>query len=322
MKLFYFNAFSIFLIFIVLISCNDSPEKTSLEKLPPDFDFSTIKDDDMGASIRYGKELIENTAYFIGPKGVAGNYLGNKMNCQNCHLDAGTKPFGLNFYKSHKIYPQYRGREGQILTLAQRINNCIERPHSGIPLPLDSKEMIAMLCYIKWIGEQVNEAHLTGSLQDIKYINRPADPEKGALIYERECKSCHGANGEGLMKTDDISFEYPPLWGPESYQPGSSMHRVIKSAMFIKANMPDGVDYKNPQLSDAEALDVAAFINNDSLHQRPKRTGSAHYPKIEVKPIDYDIGPYIDSFPAHQHKYGPFLPIIDAHKRNGWPVVF
>src|SRR5690242_4214571 len=44
-----------------------------------------------GEAVRYGRQLILNTAYYIGPNGVNGRYLGNKMNCTNCHQEAGTK---------------------------------------------------------------------------------------------------------------------------------------------------------------------------------------------------------------------------------------
>src|SRR5258708_39696768 len=46
------------------------------------------------------------------------------------------------------------------------------------------------------------------------------------------------SNGEGLMNSENTTYIYPPLWGPKSYQEGSSMHRVIKAASFIKHNMP------------------------------------------------------------------------------------
>ena len=82
-------------------------------------------------------------------------YLGNKMNCSNCHLKAGTVPYGLNFYSTHARYPQYRGRENRVMTLPERVNNCVERPHNGVPMPLDSKEMIAIVSYMKWLSSKV-----------------------------------------------------------------------------------------------------------------------------------------------------------------------
>lgn len=96
------------------------------------------------------------------------------------------------------------------------------------------------------------------------------------------------------MNIDSISYLYPPLWGPNSYQPGSSMHRVIKQAQWLKANMPfDKATWDKPFLNDLQALDVA-FINGDGIHLRPNP--KLDYLKIEEKAIDYNIGPFIDAF--------------------------
>src|SRR6185369_4847629 len=85
-------------------------------------DTSTLKDDDWGKMVKYGAKLVKNTAYYLGPEGTVGKYLGNKMNCTNCHLNAGTRPYGFNFFSAHARYPQYRGRENRILSLGERIN--------------------------------------------------------------------------------------------------------------------------------------------------------------------------------------------------------
>lgn len=314
----------------LVYGCN-APEKnvpvqTSLKDslfTPPDT--STIPHDEYGDMIRYGRELIVNTAYYIGPEGKAGHYLGNKMNCNNCHLDAGTRPFGLNYYSSHARYPQYRGRENKILTLADRVNNCIERPHNGTPMPLDCKEMVAIVSYMKWLANDVPIGHHVKGDEalTLQYPARPADPAKGAMIYAQHCSSCHGQDGAGQFNADSSTYLYPPLWGKNSFQHGSSMHRVLKMARFVKANMPNKLaSWDKPLLSDEQAIDVSAFVNDDAIHERPDKKNLPSYPNIKVKPIDYDQGPYVDTFSELQHKYGPYQPIIDYHKANNLPVIF
>lgn len=292
---------------------------------PPDT--STIPHDAFGEMVRYGRDLIVNTAYYIGPNGTKGHYLGNKMNCTNCHEDAGTKPFAYSYYSSHARYPQYRGRENQVLTIGERINNCIERPHNGTPMPLDSKEIVAMACYIKWIGANVPVGgHVKGDAAlELKYPDRAADPIKGAAIYTQHCASCHGVDGGGKWNGDSTTYTYPPLWGALSYQKGSSPHRVLKVARFIKGNMPkDKATWDKPFLNDEQCIDVASFINDDRIHERPEKRDKTtqDYPEIKVKPIDYGTGPYVDSFSAMQHKFGPYQPIIDYHKKHNLPIVF
>lgn len=289
-------------------------------------DTNSIPNDQFGDMVRYGRQLIVNTAYYIGPEGIAGKYLGNKMNCTNCHMDAGTRPYGLNYFSTHARYPQYRGRENRILSIEGRINNCIERPHLGKAMPLGSKEMLAMTCYMKWLGSNVpigRRVNGDGAME-LGYPERPADPVKGAAIYARHCASCHGADGQGLMDTNNITYTYPPLWGMQSFEAGSSMHRVLKMARFIKANMPNlKATWQKPFLSDLEAIDVSAFVNDDRIHKRPiVKHVEIGYPDIKTKPIDYDLEPFADPFSAEQHKFGPYQPIIDYHKEKGLPVVF
>ncbi|HWR32811.1 MAG TPA: hypothetical protein VN451_04770, partial [Chitinophagaceae bacterium] len=62
------------------------------------------------------------------------------------------------------------------------------------------------------------------------------------------------------------------------------------------------------QLSDEEAWDVAAFISSQS---RQEKKFPQDWSKPETKPPDYPFGPYADHFSEQQHKYGPFIPIIE-----------
>jgi thiosulfate dehydrogenase len=308
---------------ILFSLCTTKQKETEKVKANVSFvqpDTTKIPDDEFGKLVQYGRQLMLNTAYYIGPDGINGNHTKNKMNCTNCHQEAGTKPYSFNLMKSHLHYPQYRPREGRVLTLADRVNNCIERPHSGKALPLNSKEMTAFLSYLKWISTNANhEKEVQGYENlEIQFLTRAADPDKGKLVYQNKCERCHGVNGEGKMLANGITYEYPPLWGASGYQPGSSLHRVIKQARWLKANMPhDLAKWYEPVLTDEECFDVAAFVNDDRIHQRPNPK-AFDYPNIADKNIDYGKGPFIDTFTEMQHKFGPWPPIIDYWKAKGW----
>jgi thiosulfate dehydrogenase len=75
--------------------------------------------------------------------------------------------------------------------------------------------------------------------------------------------------------------------------------------------MPFGATYQNPQLSDEEAWNVAAFVNSQP---RPHKDQRKDYPDLTKKPIDLPFGPYADRFSIRQHKYGPFKPIQKNRK--------
>jgi thiosulfate dehydrogenase len=125
------------------------------------------------------------------------------------------------------------------------------------------------------------------------------------------CQTCHGADGQGQMNDEGNAYTYPPLWGINSYNTGAGLYRLSRFAGYVKNNMPQNVNYHSVQLSDEEAWDVAAFVNSQ---QRPTKDISNDWPDISKKPIDHPFGPYTDSFPEEQHKYGPFGPIEEARK--------
>lgn len=272
-------------------------------------DPASIMDED----VKYGRELIIATARYLGPKGSVAQ-ITNGMNCQNCHLEAGTKVFGNNYSAVASTYPKFRARSGTIESIEKRVNDCFERSLNGKALKEDSREMKAIVAYIKWLGQNVpkGETPKGAGLVEVPFLNRPADPEKGRLVYENKCKVCHGADGQGVMGGDGLTYQYPPLWGPHSYNTGAGLYRLSRFAGYVKANMPLGASHDNPQLTDEEAWDVAAFVNSQP---RPKMDISKDWPDISKKPIDHPFGPFVDDFPESQHKYGPFGPIKEFYKK-------
>lgn len=258
--------------------------------------------------INYGKDLIAHTAEYFGPKGKVYNNSTNGMNCQNCHLDAGTKVFGNNYSAVASTYPKYRARSGSVENIYKRINDCFERSLNGKALDTASKEMQAIVSYIYWLGKDVKkEEKPEGSgFKDLAFLDRAADPEKGKIVYTEKCQSCHQANGEGMMNGDKTVYTYPPLWGSNSYNDGAGLYRISNFAKFVKYNMPLGVSHNATQISDEEAWDVAAFVNSQP---RPKKDITKDWPNIAEKPIDHPFGPFADGFDEKQHKYGPFKSI-------------
>ena len=192
-------------------------------------------------------------------------------------------------------------------------------PHLGKPLPLDSREMIGIMSYLKWLSDSVGVTKATKGLKnvEIELPDTAASPTAGAVLYANDCARCHGTSGQGEMRLDNSTYKYPPLWGLKAYQPGSSMHRIVKMAQWLVSNMPyDKATHDKPYLTSSQALDLAAFINDDKIHQRPF-VKEYQYPNAEEKAIDYDRGPFKDPFTEQQHKYGPYKPIVDYWKGKG-----
>ncbi len=261
-------------------------------------------------TVLYGKELIAHTSLYFGSNGTILKNNTNGMNCQNCHLEAGTKPFGNNYSAVAATYPKYRARSGSIENIYKRVNDCFERSLNGKAIDTTSKEMQAIVAYIYWLGKDVSKGKKpAGSgFKDLAFLSRAANPINGHTVFTEKCQSCHQANGEGLMNTDKTVFTYPPLWGNRSYNDGAGLYRLSNFAKFVKYNMPQGVSHNNTQLTDEEAWDVAAYVNSQP---RPKKDISKDWPKINEKPYDHPFGPYTDGFDEKQHKYGPFTEIKD-----------
>ncbi len=265
------------------------------------------------ALIAYGRNLIARTQDYFGQQGLVRPSSINGMNCQNCHLDAGSKPFGNNYFAVVSTYPQMRARSGSLESIPKRINDCFQRSLNGQPLDTAGHEMQAMIAYMRWLGTGVpkdSKPKGTG-LVDVPMLQRAADPQRGQLVYNQQCASCHGTDGAGLPMPEGAR-EYPPLWGNNSYNEGAGLFRLSRLAGYVKANMPFGATYDHPQLSDEEAWDVAAYINSQPRPPHPFL--DTDWPKIEKKPFDHPFGPYSDTFSIHQHKYGPFEPIIAYYK--------
>jgi len=222
----------------------------------------------LGEQIRLGYKIVVNTQEYAQP------YVGNRLNCTSCHLDAGLNPNAASFVGLAAVYPEYRPRSARVNTLADRINECFERSLNGQALPPDSLKLQAVVAYITWLSRGVPSGATIPwrGLQRIE-SRRHLDSDNGRKVFAMKCAFCHGSDGQGTMAA-------PPVWGPQSYTIAAGMARVTVAAAFIKSNMPRGWGWS---LSDDDAYDVAAYIN---ARPRPDFPGKVNdWPK-GGKPAD------------------------------------
>ncbi|MFN3802158.1 c-type cytochrome [Belliella pelovolcani] len=273
-------------------------------------EWSSVEQEANADMIKYGRELIANTSEYLGPNGKVMK-ISNGMNCQNCHLNAGTAPLGNNYAAVSTTYPKVRARSGQSEDIPKRINDCFERSLNGEGLPIESKEMQAMVAYMEWLGKDVpkGETPKGAGIYAVAFLERPANPVAGKRVYDNQCASCHMEDGQGVLRFDGLGYTYPPLWGDHSYNDGAGLYRMSRFAGYVKANMPLGATYERPMLTDEQAWDVAAYVNSMA---RPAKDISNDWPDISKKPVDHPFGPFTDQFTEEQHKFGPFKPILEA----------
>jgi len=287
-------------------------------------DIGTVPDDTEGRAIRYGQRLIEHTSALIGPDAAdpGKRYAGNGLDCQSCHLDAGTQRFGLPLIGVWQRFPAFSARRGAVQTMAERINDCMQRSLNGRELPSDSSEMQALEAYIRFLGSGVpkGEPIVGRGAPRLPFLNRAADPVHGATVFEMNCAPCHQADGAGVRYSPEDAlvhgrrYLFPPLWGEDSYNDAAGMARNITAAWFVRANMPRGITFAYPQLEVGDAYDVVAYINEQP---RPQKSGLEHdYPNVWLKPVDAAYPPLLGPFPVAQHELGPWAPIEEWVRHN------
>lgn len=261
--------------------------------------------------VMYGQDLIAHTARYLGPNGSV-SAISNGMNCQNCHLQAGKRIDGNNYSAVFSTYPKFRERSGSMETIYKRVSDCFERSLNGTAPDSNSREYQAIYAYLKWLGKDVAKGAKPkgGGIPKLGYLDRAADPVKGKIVYQNQCQSCHGADGQGQMNLAGNEYEYPPLWGDNSYNVSAGLFRLSNMAGYVYTNMPFNQAMPgNPKLSVEEAWDVSAYVNS---MPRPQKKFEGDWPNIAKKPFDHPFGPYADGFSEQQHKLGPFKPILAA----------
>ena len=315
------RAMSRLLVMIALICGNLFTSASAEEWAVPDVD--ALPMDAFGRTVRVGRDLIVNTAATIGPEASdpAKRFSGNGLECQSCHLDAGTKKFGLPLAGVWGLFPQFISRENEVRTLEDRINGCMEHSMNGRTLPPDAPEMKAMLTFIRFIstGFSTGRGAEGRGVPPIPLPTEASDPKHGEAVFAETCAVCHQADGQGKRwGPEDAAqghrYQFPPLWGPDSYNDGAGMARPITAANFIRANMPFGTDYAHPVLNAQDAFDVAVFVDSQP---RPHRIGNERdFPDRSLKPADATYPPFLGPFPPLQHLTGPWQSIQQWQKDN------
>ena len=286
-------------------------------------DPDALPEDMHGRTVRFGRDLIAHTSVLIGPAAEpAKRYLQAGLDCASCHLQAGTQQFALPLVGVWKAYPAFSARLGKVETMAERINDCMERSMNGRRLPESGPEMTAILAYLEFIGTVPGSEKSPGerAVPELALLQRAASPEHGEKVYRSTCAPCHGADGAGVRLSPDEQhreqrlYLFPPLWGAESFNDGAGMARNIAAAWFVRTNMPKGVTFADPVLSPEDAYDVAAYVNRQP---RPHKADlDKDYPDRWLKPADAAFPPLLGPFTPQQHALGPWPPIIEWLKAH------
>ncbi|MGB8478803.1 MAG: c-type cytochrome [Acidobacteriaceae bacterium] len=226
---------------------------------PQPSDLASVPAGKQGDLIRQGKQIFDQTPIH------AKAYVGNRLSCNDCHLQGGTEPKAAPLAGVPRLFPLYSQRAGRVIHFGERVQECFVRSENGTPPPLDSPEMNALLAYIEWISQGVSEQETLAGRGLVQVAALTGNPDRGAVIYKQRCAACHQDNGAGVQAA------FPPLWGPDSYNDGAGMHKIPKMAAFLVKAMPPT---QPGSLSPQDAYDVAAYI-----HGKPRPKFNPAYSK-------------------------------------------
>lgn len=207
---------------------------------------------ELGDLIKKGYSYTNDTSTTLD------GYVGNTLSCASCHADGGAGEV-LDLVGITKTHPKYNPRAGKVVTIEERINGCFKRSLNGKPLSPEGPEMKAMVAYFDYISQNVPDGTKERPWAKLKIIEGDLPTpniNNGRDLYVAACASCHGQNGEGANNGLAV-------WGENSYNIGAGMARLRTAAGFIQSNMPKVATggYEKGSLTDQEAIDIAAYIN-------------------------------------------------------------
>lgn len=245
---------------------------------------------------RYGAMILLGENIFTDTPRYAGNYVGNRLSCSNCHLDRGRSPTAAPMWAAVPTFPKYRRKNDRVNTLQMRIQGCFRYSENGRAPPPDGRALVALTTYMHWLATGL-PIGVKPKASGYPKMAEPADGfdrERGRNVYASHCALCHGEEGQGRIAGGEQVF--PALWGPQSFNWGAGMHRVNTAAAFIKYNMPfsDG-----GSLSNQQAWDVAAWVDSQPRPQDPRFKG--------------DVAVTAQRFHKHE-KFDYYGKKIDGHR--------
>ncbi len=230
---------------------------------PPDP--ASIPNDEFGKAVQLGRNIMYETQKY------APQYVGNSLNCVNCHTDGGAMAGSAPLWGAWVSYPAYRSKNHKVNTYEERLQGCFRFSMNGKAPALGSDVLVALQAYSYWLakGLPVDEKVAGRGYPDMPEPAKAPDFVRGKAVYEANCAICHAANGAGRVVNNEVVF--PPLWGAQSFNWGAGMGSIKNAAKFIYANMPYGQSYS---LTPQQAWDVAYYMNGQERPQDPRYEGS------------------------------------------------
>ena len=181
--------------------------------------------------VQQGFKIISQTTEY------AKEYNGGALSCINCHFCGGNtfdgKNGSISLVGAPYWFPEYSPRDGKMMTLIDRINNCFIRSLNGKIPPADGPVIQSIVAYLEWISSEVKnlqtilgevlkccKANMRPTLKrEKRFMSRNAPtatkkPEKDRVILAaRSRPPPYGAN---ILLTMELECLWIKRWPPLS----------------------------------------------------------------------------------------------------------
>ncbi|MEQ1662050.1 MAG: c-type cytochrome [Thiobacillus sp.] len=244
--------------------------KAGKKFIPPELD--ELPDNAWGKLVRDGR------AIFIDTPARAPRFAGNGLSCSSCHLGEGRTPGAAPLWGAWSMYPTYRGKNDDVNTFQMRLQDCFRFSLDGMMPPLQSREIQALTAYSQWLARGT-PAGTPVPGRGFVPVKREIEPsgDRGRVVYGMKCAVCHGTDGQGVRSADGTRYQFPPVWGDDSFNRGAGMYTVRTAAAYIKGNMPLG---RGMSLDDQEAYDVALYLRLKDRPIDPRRGWFSDFSRV------------------------------------------
>lgn len=236
-------------------NAGSAPPETRVVAAPdcPSADAGTPAESAVCRGLRYASRTYELLPDFVG----------SKLHCGSCHLDAGRRR-GAAWWAGSipRVEPP------NDVGIVGRINRCFTNSMNGKALctadPTNTRRcttpsapMDDLIAYIEWITQKAKEQGIADFDDGFPPIGTAAgDAARGGETYLQKCAFCHGVNGQGRY---DHGYFRPSLWGSASFNAAAGLFSNPPFlAGFVRWNMPFG---SGGILTDQEAWDLEAFLH-------------------------------------------------------------
>ena len=83
----------------------------------------------------------------MNTRALAPEYVGNEMNCVNCHIDRGRKANSAPLWAAYTMYPAFRKKNNKVNTFVERMQGCFQFSMNGKAPAADSEVLVALTAY-------------------------------------------------------------------------------------------------------------------------------------------------------------------------------